>query len=250
MDVVQALGIDIGGSGIKGAPVDLTSGALVGDRHRIPTPAVSSPDAVLGIVRDVVAFHDWHGPVGVTLPSVVIDGHVLSAANIDKRWIGFDARSALEDALGERVAVVNDADAAGLAEVRYGAARGRSGVCLVLTFGTGIGSAIINDGVLVPNSELGHLEFKGTEAELYAAGRLVKRDLDDMDWWIERVNELLQYLELILNPRTIVFGGGISKRFDSIAPHLTTRATVVRAELLNNAGIVGAAMAAAEWTHQ
>jgi polyphosphate glucokinase len=211
---------------------------------------VSSPDAVIEIVRDVVAFHDWHGPVGVTVPSVVIDGRVLSAANIDKRWIGFDARSALEDALGERVAVVNDADAAGLAEVRYGAARGRSGVCLVLTFGTGIGSAIINDGVLVPNSELGHLEFKGTEAELYAAGRLVKRDLNDMDWWIERVNELLQYLELILNPRTIVFGGGISKRFDSIAPHLTTRATVVRAELLNNAGIVGAAMAAAEWTHQ
>lgn len=246
---MHALGIDIGGSGIKGAPVDLASGDLLGERHRIPTPAVSSPEAVIDIVKDVVAFHDWHGPVGVTLPSVVIDGQVLTAANIDKRWIGYDARTALEKELGDPVAIVNDADAAGLAEVRYGAARGRSGVCLVLTFGTGIGSAIINDGVLVPNSELGHLEFKGTEAELYAAGRLVKRNLDDMGWWIERVNELLHYLEHILNPSTIVFGGGISKRFDTIAPHLTTRATVVRAELLNNAGIVGAAMAAAEWTH-
>jgi polyphosphate glucokinase len=243
---VEAMGIDIGGSGIKGASVDVTSGTLTSERHRIETPNESTPEAVVGVVRQVIDYHGWHGPVGVTVPGVVIDGTVYSAANIDKSWIGFDARSALEAELGEHVAVINDADAAGIAEVRYGAARGRSGVCLVLTFGTGIGSAIINDGVLVPNSELGHLEFHGMEAEEYAAGRLVRRDTGDIDWWIERVDELLQHIDRILNPRTIVFGGGISKRFDDIAPHITTRAEIVRAELLNNAGIVGAAMTAGE----
>jgi polyphosphate glucokinase len=246
---VDAMGIDIGGSGIKGAPVDLSTGELTGERHRIETPAESTPEAIVHVVKQVIDFHDWRGPVGVTVPSVVIDGRVLTAANIDERWIGFDAQSALERELGEAVAVMNDADAAGVAEARYGAARDRSGVCIVLTFGTGIGSAILNDGVLVPNSELGHLEFRGMEAEHYAAGRLVKRDSGDMAWWIERVDEYLQHIDLILSPRTIVFGGGISKRFDDIAPHLHTRATVVRAQLLNNAGIVGAAMAAAEGTH-
>jgi len=243
------MGIDIGGSGIKGAPVDLSLGALTGERHRIETPDESTPEAIVHVVKQVIDFHDWHGPVGVTVPSVVIDGIVLTAANIDKRWIGFDAQGALEAELGESVSVLNDADAAGLAEVRYGAARDRSGVCVVLTFGTGIGSAIINDGVLVPNSELGHLEFKGMEAEHYAAGRLVKRDTGDIGWWVERVDEFLQHIDLILSPKTIVFGGGISKRFDDFASQLHTRATVVRAELLNNAGIVGAAMAASEGTH-
>lgn len=243
------MGIDIGGSGIKGAPVDLSLGELTGERHRIETPDESTPEAIVHVVKQVIDFHDWHGPVGVTVPSVVIDGIVLTAANIDKRWIGFDAQGALEAELGESVSVLNDADAAGLAEVRYGAARDRSGVCVVLTFGTGIGSAIINDGVLVPNSELGHLEFKGMEAEHYAAGRLVKRDTGDIGWWVERVDEFLQHIDLILSPKTIVFGGGISKRFDDFASRLHTRATVVRAELLNNAGIVGAAMAASEGTH-
>jgi polyphosphate glucokinase len=247
---VEAMGIDIGGSGIKGAPVDLTSGELTGERYRIQTPTESTPEAIVHVVKQVIDFHGWHGPVGVTVPSVVIDGIVLTAANIDKRWIGFDAQTALEEELGEAVSVLNDADAAGLAEVRYGAARDRSGVCIVLTFGTGIGSAIINDGLLVPNSELGHLEFKGMEAEHYAAGRLVKRDeRDDIGWWVERVDEFLQHIDLILSPRTIVFGGGISKRFDDFADGLHTRATVVRAQLLNNAGIVGAAMAASEGTH-
>lgn len=242
------MGVDIGGSGIKGAPVDITTGELLGERHRIDTPMASTPEAIVPIVKQVVDHHGWRGPVGVTVPGVVLDGTVWTAANIDASWIGFDAKAALEAALGDDVFILNDADAAGLAEVRYGAARGRTGVCLILTFGTGIGSAIINDGRLVPNSELGHLEFHGMEAEHYAAGRLVKRDIGDIGWWIERVDELLIHIERVLNPATIVFGGGISKRFDDIAPHLHTRATVVRAELLNNAGIVGAAMTAAEGT--
>jgi polyphosphate glucokinase len=241
---VQALGIDIGGSGVKGAIVDVTSGKLASDRHRIPTPQPSTPDAVIDVVSDIVRFHEWSGPIGVTVPSVVMDGVVMTAANIDDGWIDFDAAAALSEALGRDVVVLNDADAAGMAEVRHGAARDTSGVCIVLTFGTGIGSAIINDGVLVPNSELGHLHFRGMEAEEYAAGRLVKRENMDIDWWSERVNELLQHIDLILSPRTIVFGGGISKRFAIIAPHLRTRATVVPAQLRNNAGIVGAAMAA------
>ncbi len=245
-DRVNALGIDIGGSGIKGAVVDVGSGELTTERHRITTPDVSSPDAVTDVVRGIVEHHEWSGPIGITFPGVVIDGVVWTAANVDDRWVGYDADTELGAALGEDVIVLNDADAAGLAEARYGAAAGASGLCIVLTFGTGIGSALLLDGALVPNSELGHLEFKGMAAEEYAAGRLVKRDHMDIDWWSDRVNELLQHIERILTPKTIVFGGGISKRFETIAPHLETRARVVPAELRNNAGIVGAAMAASE----
>lgn len=243
---MEALGIDIGGSGIKGATVDLTTGELTSKRHRIKTPSESSPDAVTEVLHQVVGFHGWKGPVGITFPGVVLDGVIWTAANVDHRWIGYDAQTAFSDALGEHAIVVNDADAAGLAEARYGSAKGATGVCLVLTFGTGIGSALLMDGVLVPNSELGHLEFKGIDAEKYAAARLVKRDNMDIDWWAERVNEYLRYVERILTPKTIVFGGGISKRFDAIEPHLETRAVVVPATLRNNAGIVGAAMAAGE----
>lgn len=241
---MQALGIDIGGSGVKGAIVDVATGSLASDRHRIPTPQPSTPQAVLSVVEDICRFHEWSGPIGVTVPAVVMNGVVKTAANIDDEWIDFDAESALTTQLERAVVVLNDADAAGLAEMRYGAARDATGVCIVLTFGTGIGSAILNDGVLVPNSELGHLHFRGMEAEQYAAGRLVKRENMDIAWWSERVNELLQHIDFILSPQTIVFGGGISKRFATIAPHLRTRATVVPAQLRNNAGIVGAAMAA------
>lgn len=243
---MEALGIDIGGSGIKGATVDLSTGELTSERHRIDTPDVSSPDRILDVVSRIVAFHDWRGPVGITFPGVVLDGVVWTAANVDDRWIGYDAQANFREALDDPVVVLNDADAAGLAEARYGAARDRRGVCLVLTFGTGIGSALLHDGVLVPNSELGHLEFKGMAAEEYAAGRLVKRENMDIDWWADRVNELLGHIERILTPKTIVFGGGISKRFETIDHHLHTRAEVVPAQLRNNAGIVGAAMAAHE----
>jgi polyphosphate glucokinase len=245
---VQTMGIDIGGSGIKGAPVDLENGELAGERHRTKTPQPSTPEAVIEVVKDVITFHAWDGLVGITLPSVVIDGIAWSAANIDEGWIGFDAQSAFGEALGVPVAVINDADAAGLAEAKYGAARDHDGVCLLLTFGTGIGSALLNNEVLSPNTELGHLQFRGMEAEQYAAARLVERDNMDIDWWASRVNEFMQYLDLVLTPKTIVFGGGISKRFDDFSRHFHTRADIVPAMLRNNAGIVGAAMAAAERT--
>lgn len=243
---MDALGIDIGGSGIKGAVVDLGTGELASKRHRIKTPKESSPGAVTEVLREIVDHHAWSGPIGITFPGVVIDGVVRTAANVDDRWIGYDAQATLAETLGEQVVVLNDADAAGLAEARYGAARDRDGLCIVLTFGTGIGSAMLLDGTLVPNSELGHLEFKGMAAEDYAAGRLVKREHMDIDWWAERVNEVLQHIERILTPKTIVFGGGISKRFEQISHHLITRCEVVPAQLRNNAGIVGAAMAVHE----
>ncbi len=245
---METLGIDIGGSGIKGAPVDLTVGELTMKRKRIATPQPSTPEAVIAVVQELVSHHQWEEAVGITVPSVVIDGVVCTAANIDDGWIGFDAQAAFEDALDLPVAVINDADAAGLAEARFGAAKDHKGVCLLLTFGTGIGSALLNDEVLSPNSELGHLKFRGMEAEQYAAARLVERDNMNVDWWASRVNEFLQHLDLVLTPKTIVFGGGISKRFDDFSHFFETRAEVVPAVLRNNAGIVGAAMAAAERT--
>jgi len=242
---VIAFGIDIGGSGVKGAPVDLRTGDLVGERHRIDTPSPSRPDAVTGAVAQILRLHKWTGPVGVAVPGVVVDGKVLTAANIDKGWVGFDAQKSMSEMLGVQVSALNDADAAGLAEMRYGSHGTDRGVVLLLTFGTGIGSALINDGELVPNTEFGHLEFKGMVAEEYAAARLVKRDHMDIGCWAGRVSEFLQYLELILSPERIVFGGGISRRFEEFGELLDTRALVVPARLRNNAGIVGAAIMAA-----
>ncbi|MEN8040568.1 MAG: ROK family protein [Actinomycetota bacterium] len=238
-----AFGVDIGGSGVKGAPVDLDTGEFLGKRHRIKTPSPATPESVMATVADVVRFHDWHGPVGVTVPGVVIDGTVLSAANIDKGWLGFPAESALTESLGVPVTVLNDADAAGLAEAHYSLHGSSHGVVLLLTFGTGIGSALINAGVLVPNTEFGHLRFRGMKAEEYAAARLVKRENMNIDWWASRVNEFLQHMDEILSPETIIFGGGISKRFEEFRHLIDTRAEVVPARLRNNAGIVGAAMA-------
>ncbi len=243
---MTALGIDIGGSGIKGAPVDLAHGTLIGARVRIPTPEPSTPGALVNATLDLVKQNAWHGPVGIAVPGVVRDGVVRTAANIDVAWIGLDARAMFSDALRCPVTVLNDADAAGLAEARYGAGAGIRGVVLLLTFGTGIGSALINDGVLVPNTELGHLEFRGGPAEDYAAGRLVKREIFDLEPWARRVNELLAYIETLLSPDRIIIGGGISKRFEEFALLLDTVAEVVPAHLRNNAGIVGAALAAKE----
>ncbi|MGB9359552.1 MAG: ROK family protein [Acidimicrobiia bacterium] len=241
---MQVFGVDVGGSGVKGAPVDLTTGVLVGERTRIPTPKPSTPDAVADAIVEIVAAHDWSGPVGVTVPSVVINGVVETAANIDDGWLGVNVGEMLENRLGMPVTVLNDADAAGLAEVTYGAAKGEPGVVILLTFGTGIGSAYLYQGQLIPNTELGHLQFKGEHAETYAAGRLVKRGELEIDWWAQRVDEVLDYIEDLFWPDLFVFGGGISKRFETYSHFFTTRARIVPATLRNQAGIVGAALAA------
>ena len=229
---------------MKGAPVDLSTGMLSRERTRIPTPKPSTPAAVVDAIVEIVASHDWSGPIGVTVPSVVINGVVQTAANIDDGWVGCNVSELLEDRLAMPVTVLNDADAAGLAEVTYGAAKGESGVVILLTFGTGIGSAYLHQGQLVPNTELGHLQFNGQQAEKYAAGRLVKRGELQIDWWARRVDEVLDYIEDLFWPDLFVFGGGISKRFETYAHYFTTRAPIVPATLRNEAGIVGAALAA------
>jgi polyphosphate glucokinase len=242
--MMQMLGIDIGGSGIKAAVVDVETGRLVGKRRRIPTPQPATPDSVADVVVELADHFDWQGPIGCGLPAVVRDGTALTAANIDKGWIGVDASSLITGATGRPSLVINDADAAGLAEVRFGAGRVRSGVVLVLTFGSGIGSALFVDGRLVPNTELGHLEFHGMDAEHYAAARLTEHDGLELEVWADRVREYLAHVTFLFSPSLIVFGGGISKRFDKFSHLIEVGTAVVAAELRNNAGIVGAALAA------
>lgn len=241
----HVLGIDVGGSGIKANLVDLDLGQPVGERRRIETPQPSTPDAVAEVIVDLVDLFDVKGPVGCTFPAVVRNGVTLTAANVDPSWIGFDARSFLSVALDRRVTVVNDADAAGLAEMTFGAGRNRDGVVLCLTFGTGIGSALFTHGVLVPNLELGHLSLAGNDSvEDWAAASV--KDTEGLTWadWGKRVNVFLQHVELLLSPDLIVMGGGVSRKFEKFAGSLDTRCEVVAAELRNEAGIVGAAMAA------
>lgn len=237
------LGIDIGGSGIKGAPVDLRSGSLTSKRVRIATPRPSHPEAVAGVVRRVVeAFPEVSGAVGCTFPAIVIGGRVNSAANVDPSWIGTDADRLFSQACGRPMSVVNDADAAGVAEARVGAASGRNGVVIVLTLGTGIGSALLQDGRLVPNTELGHIELQGRVVEAGASNRARKRCGLTFEVWAERLNAYLVHLERIFSPDLFVIGGGISKRFAEFGPLLRARAEIVPAALRNDAGIVGAAL--------
>ncbi|NNH71150.1 ROK family protein [Nocardia uniformis] len=240
----HAFGIDIGGSGVKGAAVDLATGELVQERIKIPTPQPATPNAVAEAVAKLVAQAGWDGPVGITLPSVIIGGVARSAANIDKSWIGTDARALFSAALGgRRVTVLNDADAAGLAEDRYGAAKELSGLVVLLTFGTGIGSAVMYNGVLMPNSELGHLEVAGREAEHRAAASIKDRDGLTYPQWAAEVSKVLVTLEDLFWPNVFVAGGGISRDHQEWIPLLTNRTPVVAARLRNSAGIVGAAMA-------
>ncbi|WP_295814818.1 polyphosphate--glucose phosphotransferase [uncultured Deinococcus sp.] len=241
------LGIDIGGSGIKGAPVDTTTGQLQTERVRIPTPDGARPEDVRDVVRQLVDHFALPGAVGVTFPGIVQHGHTLSAANVDKGWIGLDADTLFTDATGHDVHLINDADAAGLAEARFGAGAGVPGTVLVLTFGTGIGSALIQDGTLIPNTELGHLWLRDKHAETWASDRA--RELDDLNWkqWSKRVSTYLQHLELLFSPDLFIIGGGVSKRPEKWLPHLQLgRSRVVPAQLQNEAGIVGAAMMAAQ----
>ncbi|MEU6522666.1 polyphosphate--glucose phosphotransferase [Streptomyces sp. NPDC046924] len=245
---MQIFGVDIGGSGIKGAPVDLDKGDLAQERHKVLTPQPSTPDAVADGVKEVVDHFGWSGPVGVTFPGVVTDGTtVRSAANVDKSWVDTDARMLLGDRLGGMpVTVVNDADAAGIAEVHFGAGRGRRGTVILLTFGTGIGSAVFVDGLLVPNTELGHLELHGHEAEKRASSKA--REDHDLTWehWARRVQKYLAHVEMLFSPELFVIGGGVSRKSDKFLPHIHgIKAEIVPAQLQNNAGIVGAAMRAA-----
>jgi len=242
---MQVLGIDIGGTGIKGAPVDVATGKLLADRKRIETPRPATPENVLAIVKQVVQAFDWTGPTGITFPGVVTGGTIRTAANVDKSWIGVNAQDMARAHLGNPVTVLNDADAAGVAEMAHGAGVGAGSTVLMLTFGTGIGSALFTDGVLVPNTEFGHIEINGKEAEKRASEHA--KALRDLSWskWAGRVDEYMRHMEALLSPDLIIVGGGISKESERWVPLLTgVRAKIVPATLLNDAGIVGAAMAA------
>jgi polyphosphate glucokinase len=241
---VHILGIDVGASGIKGAPVDTATGSLLAERYRIPTPQPSEPPAVARVVREIVEHFGWRGPIGCTFPAVIKAGIVRSAANVDKRWIGTDGQTLFEDATGCPVTLLNDADAAGIAEMTFGSGRGRQGVVMVLTFGTGIGSALFVNQQLLPNTELGHLEIRGKDAEERASERAREKRGYSWSEWAEKVNEFLGRLDALFSPDLYVVGGGASKHHDQFLHLLTPQAEVVPAQLLNDAGIVGAALAA------
>jgi len=251
---VLALGIDVGGSGIKGAPVDLGAGALTQDRLRIDTPQPSTPQAVVSVIAELVeALAPQVGssaPIGVTVPGVVHHGVVQTAANIDKSWIGTDIEALIEDRVERDVVVLNDADAAGVGELHFGAAKGRSGLVIMTTLGTGIGSAVIHDGVLVPNSEFGHLEIDGFNAESRAAASARKREKLSWEEYAQRLSRYYQFLESVTWPDLFVVGGGISKQPDRFLPLVECRTPLVAATLANTAGIIGAARMAADAQQQ
>jgi polyphosphate glucokinase len=240
------LGIDIGGSGIKGNLVDPITGSLMAERFKLATPRPSIPDAVASVVAKIVEHYEYSGPVGCTFPAIVKGGVTLSAANVDKAWIGCHAAELFSDTTGLDVVVVNDADAAGIAEMAVGAGRDRRGVTLLLTFGTGIGSAMFHDGILIPNTEFGHIELEGHEpVEDWAAAKV--KDDENLSWmaWAGRVNRLLDHLSRILSPDLFILGGGVSRRWEKWGDHLKVKVETVPAALRNEAGIVGAALLAA-----
>ncbi|WP_405586923.1 polyphosphate--glucose phosphotransferase [Streptomyces sp. NBC_01190] len=244
---MNVFGVDIGGTGIKGAPVDLDKGDLSEERFKVLTPQPSTPESVIEGVQEVVTHFGHTGPLGVTFPGVVVDGVTRTAANVDQGWVGFDARTKISEKLGLPVVVLNDADAAGVAEITFGAGRGRGGTIILLTLGTGIGSAIFVDGRLVPNTELGHLELHGHDAEKKASAKA--REDEDLSWhhWAHRLTKYLAHVEMLFSPDLFVLGGGVSRKAEKFVPLIEgIKAEIVPAELQNNAGIVGAAMAAAK----
>ena len=240
---MDVFGLDIGGSGIKGAPVNVESGELLRERVRVPTPEAATPEEMVAAATEVISLSEWTGPVGCGFPGVVKEGIIHTAANVANQFIGFDLQTRLQRELGTPVRIVNDADAAGLAEMRWGAGRGVEGMVLMLTIGTGIGTALFIEGKLVPNTELGHIELHGREAELWAADRV--RKVEDLSWkkWSTRIGEYLQKMEALLWPDLIIVGGGVSKKAEKFLPRIETRTRVVPAEMLNTAGIAGAALA-------
>jgi polyphosphate glucokinase len=241
--MTKQLGIDIGGTGMKAGPVDTKTGQLTADRFRIPTPQPATPDAVAGVVGELVAHFAWKGGVGATFPAVIRHGVAETAANVDRSWIGTDAAAAFSKVTGNTVTVLNDADAAGIAEMEFGAGKGRAGVVIVVTLGTGIGSALFVDGALVPNTELGHIPIRGKDAERRAAASV--REVKGLSWkeWAERLQEYFACVETLFSPDLLIIGGGVSKKSDRFLPLLRTSAEMVPAQLLNEAGIVGAAVA-------
>jgi polyphosphate glucokinase len=246
--MADPIGIDFGGSGIKAAPVNLTTGEFSAERERIGTPEESTPGAVAEVMAKLLKkFEDSTSAVGVTVPGVIRKGGVIgSAANIDKSWIGTDADDLLSDVLGREVHVINDADAAGLAEARYGVARGREGLVIVTTLGTGIGSALLWNGVLVPNSELGHLEVDGHDAESKAANSARKDEGLSWEQWAKRLTRYYQAVEKLFSPDLIVVGGGVSKHASAFIPLIEIDTEITSATLRNTAGIVGAAALASD----
>ena len=246
MKTSTAFGVDIGGSGIKGAVVDLEKGDLAAERVKYLTPVPSTPKAVAEVVARLVEEAGWTGELGATFPAVIRHGVAQTAANVDKSWVGTSLKDAMTPQLPGPVTVLNDADAAGLAEARYGAGRGVRGLVIVVTFGTGIGIALINDGKLVPNAELGHIELDGHDAETKAAASARERDGLSWEQWAKRASKYLRTLENLLWPEMFILGGGISKKPEKWVPLLRNRTPTVVAQLINNAGIVGAALAASE----
>ena len=238
----QRLGIDIGGSGIKVALVDLENGSLVGQRVRIETPEPATPQAVCAAVAGLVDDMGYEGPVGVGFPAIVVDGVVSTANNIDRSWIGVDARAMLAEVTGHQVSMVNDADAAALCEARFGAARDVDGLVIVLTFGSGIGSGFLVDGILVPNVELGGLELDGHRpAEVHFSAKARQRE--DLTWeeWGGRANRFLFHVNSVFSPRLIAVAGGVARKWDLWSGYIDDSFPVVRAAFANDAGLVGAA---------
>lgn len=249
-DVTHVLGIDIGGSGIKAAPVDVVTGQKVRDRHRIATPHPATPEAIEATVAELVRYFKWSGPIGCTFPGVVRDGEILTAVNLHPDWIGVKADQLFGAATGCAVTMVNDGDAAGVAEMRFGAGAGLNGVIMMVTLGTGIGTAMFVDGRLVPNTELGHIEVGGIDGEIRASARV--KDEQRLSWeaWAGEVDLYLRTLENLVWPELFIIGGGVSKSFDQFAPFLTCRTPLASAQQRNDAGIIGAAIASAEYGPQ
>jgi polyphosphate glucokinase len=241
---MNILGIDIGGSGIKGAPVDLETGSLAGERFRLPTPGSATPKACAAVIHEIVTHFDYQGPVGAGFPGVILNGVVRTAVNLTDEWLDLDAATLLEKATGCPFSILNDADAAGVAEMRFGAGKGRRGLVIMITIGTGLGTALFIDGRLVPNSELGHMELNGREAEQWASD--ATRKAKDLSWkkWARRLNTYLLRLHAHFWPELFILGGGASKKPGKFLHHLDVPCEVVTAKLRNEAGIVGAAAAA------
>jgi polyphosphate glucokinase len=243
---MEILGIDVGGTGVKGAIVDTKKGSMVTDRYRLLTPRPANPKPLVETVLKIVDHYKWKGLVGCGFPAAVVRGKVSTASNISKKWLGLNAASLLEEATGCPFTVANDADVAGLAEMRFGAGKDRRGLVVIITLGTGIGSALFMDGRLVPNSELGHIEIKGKDAERWTAAIIRKKKKLSWKAWAQRVDTYLKRMQVYLWPELFIIGGGVSKNHQKFFPHFTVDCEVIPAKLRNEAGIIGAALAAAE----